>query len=85
MTLVYSYRRRTGEAAVYKWSRPNGLELPAGSQTTDYDRRLIIHNVQPEDMGEYTCTVEADGGSSTNEKSITLSISGKLSIIKKSP
>ena len=42
----------------------------------DYNRRLVIHNVQPEDEGEYICTVTADQASAESIKSVTLSIGG---------
>ena len=74
-------RRDSGEPAVYKWSRPNGLPLPVNSEETDYNRRLIIRDVQPEDAGEYTCTVTADAASAASTKSITLSIGGEYDIV----
>ena len=74
-------RRDSGEPAVYKWSRPNGLPLPVNSEETDYNRRLIIRDVQPEAAGEYTCTVTAAAASAASTKSITLSIGGEYDIV----
>ena len=80
-SLYLDIRRDSGEPAVYKWSRPNGLPLPVNSEETDYNRRLIIRDVQPEDAGEYTCTVTADAASAASTKSITLSIGGEYDIV----
>ena len=57
------------------------MPLPVNSEETDYNRRLIIRDVQPEDAGEYTCTVTADAASAASTKSITLSIGGEYDIV----
>ena len=57
------------------------MPLPVNSEETDYNRRLIIRDVQPEDAGEYTCTVTADAASAASTKSITLSIGGEYDTV----
>ena len=73
------YRRWSGESAIYKWSRPNNRPLPEGSEVGDYDRRLIIHNVKPEDEGDYICTVSSQ--QSSIFKAVTLRIKGQLAVL----
>ncbi|MEM7504908.1 MAG: immunoglobulin domain-containing protein, partial [Pseudomonadota bacterium] len=70
---------RYGVPANYTWTRENELPLPKGSELVDYNRRLIIHDIQPEDEGEYTCTVSANTNGADNSKSITLSVFGTCS------
>ncbi|XP_067932128.1 contactin-like [Watersipora subatra] len=69
------FTRNTDEVPLYTWSRPNDRELPEGHELVDLNRRLIIHNIQPADEGEYICTVSSQQAS--NSKRITLSISAK--------
>lgn len=76
--LILLSRRREGEAPSYTWTRSDNRPLPAGYSLQDYDRKLIIPSVQPEDQGVYVC--EAEYQSSRSSKSITLSISGLLSM-----
>lgn len=57
----------------YNWTRI-GAPLPRGSYLTNYNRVLVIPQVQVEDQGEYNCHVFNDRDS--KEKSLTLTIQG---------
>lgn len=61
----------------YNWTRKD-LPLPKGSYLTNFNRVLIIPQVQIEDQGEYNCRVVNDRDS--KDKSVTLTVQGKIHI-----
>lgn len=57
----------------YNWTR-KGYPLPKGSTLSNYNRVLIIPEVQVEDQGEYVCHVFNDRDS--KQKTVSLTIQG---------
>ncbi|XP_027207013.1 contactin [Penaeus vannamei] len=60
----------------YNWTRRNG-NLPRGARMENYNRVLILPNVEPSDMGDYICRAENSRVAIVN--SISLSIQAKPS------
>lgn len=63
----------------YNWTRRNG-NLPRGARMENYNRVLILPNVEPSDMGDYICRAENSRVAIVN--SISLSIQGKSSEVE---
>ncbi|KAK4306056.1 hypothetical protein Pmani_022099 [Petrolisthes manimaculis] len=60
----------------YNWTRRSG-QLPRGFRLENYNRILILPNVEPSDMGEYVC--RAENTRVAIENTIALSIQAKPS------
>lgn len=59
----------------YSWIREGNKDIPKKAYTKDYNRVLVIPNIQFGDEGTYTCNVK--GRSNTDQKSLLLTIDAK--------
>lgn len=65
----------------YRWSKSGNGNLPSKAYTQNFDRVLVIPNVQFTDEGTYTCHVQ--GRTQTESKDFLLTINGQFVIKKK--
>ncbi|CAL8100852.1 unnamed protein product [Calicophoron daubneyi] len=61
---------------VYSWRRLDGTPLRTNS-LKDFNRVIELPNVQPEDQGEYECSVQDSFGKKARPKTLNLQISAK--------
>ncbi|XP_061177623.1 contactin-like [Saccostrea echinata] len=59
----------------YSWTRKGGKGIPSKAYTKDYNRVLVIPDIQFADEGTYTCTVK--GRTNNDQKDILLTIDAK--------
>ncbi|KAA0200129.1 Contactin/TAG-1 cell adhesion molecule [Fasciolopsis buskii] len=64
------------EGLIYSWRRLDGVPLRTNS-LKDFNRVIEMPNVQPEDQGEYECSVEDSYGKKAKPKSLNLRITAK--------
>ncbi|KER21681.1 hypothetical protein T265_10050 [Opisthorchis viverrini] len=64
------------EGLTYTWRRREGLPIRPGS-LKDFDRVIELPNVQPEDQGEYECSVRDSLGKKATPRSVMLHITAK--------
>ena len=69
---VLQCKPESSPPAVVTWSGPNNQLLPG----TEYQH--VVHNVQPQDVGGYTCMAENNLGST--DATVQLSIGSKLHV-----
>lgn len=60
----------------YRWSKSGNGNLPSKAYTQNFDRVLVIPNVQFTDEGTYTCHVQ--GRTQTESKDFLLTINGQF-------
>ncbi|TPP58326.1 Septate junction protein [Fasciola gigantica] len=64
------------EGLKYSWRRLDGVPLRTNS-LKDFNRVIEMPNIQPEDQGEYECSVEDSYGKKAKPKSLNLRITAK--------
>lgn len=59
--VVFHCKYRDGPAAAIRWQRKGGT-LPFKRHSTKQNGDLILEKVQPDDEGQYVCSVTSAGG-----------------------